>query len=89
MIANAIAADPANEAQIIATMPASAVWIMKISMMILPLICILIGFVLYMKKFKIDEETYANILADLKARENATEGEAIAASAEADENETK
>ena len=69
MIANDIAANPANEAEIIATMPESAVWIMKISMMILPLICILIGFFLYIKKFKIDEETYANILADLKARE--------------------
>ena len=73
MIANDIAANPTNEAQIIATMPDSAVWIMKISMMILPLICILVGFVLYMKKFKIDEETYASILADLKAREEAGE----------------
>ena len=71
MIANAIAENPADEAQIIATMPESAVWIMKISMMILPLICILIGFFLYIKKFKIDEETYANILADLRAREEA------------------
>ena len=75
MIANEIAANPANEAQIIAAMPASATWIMKISMMILPLICILIGFVLYIKKFKIDEETYANILADLKAREEAANQE--------------
>lgn len=71
MIANDIAANPANEAAIIAAMPGSAVWIMKIAMMILPLICILIGFFLYIKKFKIDEETYANILADLKAREEA------------------
>ena len=76
MIANAIAANPANEAQIIASMPESAIWIMKISMMILPLICILIGFVLYIKKFKIDEETYANILADLKAREEDDKSEA-------------
>ena len=75
MIANDIAATPANEAQIIAAMPASATWIMKISMMILPLICILIGFILYIKKFKIDEETYANILADLKAREEAANQE--------------
>ena len=89
MIANAIAANPANEAQIIATMPESAVWIMKISMMILPLICILIGFVLYIKKFKIDEETYANILADLKAREEAENASAIAAPAEVNETETK
>lgn len=85
MIANEIAANPANEAQIIASMPESAVWIMKISMMILPLICILIGFVLYMKKFKIDEETYANILADLKAMEEATENTSVAASAESHE----
>ena len=89
MIANAIAANPENEAQIIATMPESAVWIMKISMMILPLICILIGFVLYIKKFKIDEETYANILADLKAREEAENASAIAAPAEVNETETK
>ena len=84
MIANAIAANPANEAQIIAAMPESSVWIMKISMMILPLICILIGFFLYIKKFKIDEETYANILADLKAREEAAQN-----SASSDEIETK
>ena len=71
MIANDIVANPENEAAIIAAMPGSAIWIMKISMMILPLICILIGFFLYIKKFKIDEETYANILADLKAREEA------------------
>ena len=78
MIANDIAANPANEAQIIANMPESAVWIMKISMMILPLICILVGFFLYNKKFKIDEETYAQILADLKQREEANEASATA-----------
>ena len=69
MIANAAGADPEHAAEIIAATPDSAIWIMKISMMILPLICILIGFVLYMKKFKIDEVTYAQILEDLKARE--------------------
>ena len=42
---------------------------MKISMMILPLICILVGFVLYIKKFKIDEELYAKILDELASRE--------------------
>ena len=69
MIANAAGSDPENAAAIIAATPESAIWIMKISMMILPLICILIGFVLYTKKFKIDEQTYAKILEDLKARE--------------------
>ena len=70
MIANAAGADPANAAEIIAATPDSAIWIMKISMMILPLICILIGFVLYMKKFRIDEKMYAKILSDLEEREN-------------------
>jgi len=36
----------------------------------LPLVCILVGFLIYHKKFKIDEEMYATILKDLKAREN-------------------
>ena len=68
MIANEIGANPEKEQELIAAMPASAVWIMKISMMILPLICILIGFILYSKKFKIDEKMYAQIVSDLEAR---------------------
>lgn len=53
---------------IINAIPGSSIWIMKLSMMILPLICILIGFVLYHKKFIIDEELYAKIVSDLEAR---------------------
>ncbi len=71
MIANAAGADPERAEEIINATPGSAIWIMKISMMILPLICILIGFVLYIKKFKIDEKMYAEILRDLEARETA------------------
>ena len=41
---------------------------MKIAMMILPLICILLGFIIYQKKFKIDEKMYAKIVADLEER---------------------
>ncbi len=48
--------------------PDSSIWIMKLSMMILPLICILIGFILYHKKFKIDEKLYAKICADIEER---------------------
>ena len=44
------------------------VWIMKASMMIVPLILIVVGFILYSKKFKIDEEFYAQILSDLENR---------------------
>lgn len=73
MIANAANADPLNAQEIIAATPDSAIWIMKIAMMILPLICILVGFVLYIKKFKIDEEMYEKILADLRERENSND----------------
>jgi melibiose permease/lactose/raffinose/galactose permease len=71
MIANEIA-DAGNNTelaqQILNSTPGSAVWIMKISMMILPLILILAGFVLYQKKFKIDETFYAQIVKDLEER---------------------
>ena len=70
-ITEKVAAADGNDAlvnELIASTPASAVWIMKISMMILPLICILIGFVIYHKKFKIDEKLYAEIVSDLEAR---------------------
>ena len=53
---------------IINAIPDTSIWIMKLSMMILPLICILIGFVLYNKKFIIDEKLYAQIVSDLEAR---------------------
>jgi len=73
LIANEVLANPEKESEIIAAIPDSSIWIMKVAMMILPLICILIGFVLYIKKFKIDEKMYAQILEDLKAREENTE----------------
>ena len=44
----------------------SPIWIMKIAMMILPLICIVVGFTIYYKQFKIDEKMYAQIIADLE-----------------------
>ena len=57
-------------AELINSTPDSAVWIMKVSMMILPLILILAGFVIYWKKFKIDEKMYATIVEDLNERKN-------------------
>ena len=54
--------------EILNSTPGSAIWIMKLSMMILPLILILVGFVLYQKKFKIDEVLYAQIVKDLEER---------------------
>lgn len=46
----------------------SPIWIMKIAMMLLPLVCIVVGFAIYWKKFKIDEEMYAKIISDLEQR---------------------
>ncbi len=51
----------------------SPIWIMKIAMMILPLLCIVAGFFIYYKKFKIDEKMYAEIIADLEKRQEEKE----------------
>ena len=45
-------------AEIAASAPTWSIWVMKIAMMILPLVCILVGFIIYQKKFKIDEKMY-------------------------------
>ena len=55
-----------------------SVWVMKISMMIFPLICIVVGFILYHFKFRIDEGFYQEILSDLEARRGGAEGETAA-----------
>ena len=65
----AIAATQAEIDALIAGVSGSPIWIMKIAMMILPLLCILTGFIIYYKKFKIDEKMYEQILSDLKDRE--------------------
>lgn len=44
------------------------IFIMKCSMLFLPLVLIAAGYLVYRMKYKIDENTYANIIADLKAR---------------------
>ena len=59
--------DPKRQ-QLIETVGPGSVWIMKVAMMIIPLILIIIGFVLYMKKFRIDEEFYQQILTDLASK---------------------
>lgn len=62
---------PAAEIEaLINSVTGTPIWIMKISMMLLPLLCILAGFVIYHKRFKIDENLYARILEDLKQKNN-------------------
>ena len=69
MIAQSLTGDKLLDAEyIINNTSDNSIWIMKLSMMILPLICILIGFFLYQKKFKIDEEFYEKICKDLEER---------------------
>ena len=84
MIAQSIDKNPDAAQELIAATPSSAIWIMKLSMMIFPLICILVGFILYYKKFKIDEEMYAKILSDLEER-NKINNDGAAEIAEASE----
>ena len=54
----------------------SPIWIMKTAMMLLPLLCIVVGFIIYLKKFKIDEKMYAQIVTDLEKRNAESEAEA-------------
>lgn len=43
--------------------------LVKIAMFAIPLLMIVAGYIVYLKKYKISEEYYANILKDLEARE--------------------
>ena len=65
-------------------LPPYAGWVLKFFMMIIPLIFILASFVIYYKKFKIDEKFYAQIVEDLNARN----GEAPTAEASSDDTNT-
>ena len=62
------AATPEEVTSLINSTPDSAIWIMKLAMMIFPLICIVAGFIIYLKFFKIDEKTYEGIVEDLERR---------------------
>lgn len=68
--------------------PAHSIWIMKVAMMIVPLLCILAGFLIYNKKFKIDEKMYAEIRLELekRAEETVTGDDATVFKAEASDN---
>ncbi len=57
-----------KEAKSAAEVTQEGLLLMKGAMMILPLICIVLGFILYCSKYKIDREMYERIVADLKAR---------------------
>ena len=47
---------------------AQGILTLKVAMLILPLVSILLGYIVYMKKFRIDEEVYVKIISLLRAR---------------------
>ena len=57
-----------NAAQGPEDVTAAGITTLKASMLIFPLIAIVAGYVIYLKKFNIDEVRYAQILKDLKVR---------------------
>jgi len=57
-----------NRAQTAADVSAQGLVILKVAMMVMPLIAIVVGYVIYRKKFKIDAALYEQIVGELKAR---------------------
>jgi melibiose permease/lactose/raffinose/galactose permease len=51
-----------------ADMTGQGLVILKAAMLILPLFCILAGYLIYKFKYRIDSKMYAQMLADLEAR---------------------
>ena len=60
-------------AETAADMTSKGLLIFKVAMMILPLICIVIGFVIYRAKYILDEEMYAKIVEELDERKKQSE----------------
>lgn len=57
-----------NSAETAADVTAGGITMMKVSMMLIPLATIVLGYFIYMKKFKIDEKMHAQIVSELKER---------------------
>jgi len=57
-----------NVAETAADVPPEGLLLMKIAMLIFPLLCIVVSYILYRVKFRIDAKFYAEILSDLRER---------------------
>ena len=57
-----------SQAQSAADMTVSGVVILKMAMMVFPLVCILIGFLIYRSKYILDEKMYEKIVRELNER---------------------
>lgn len=55
-----------NDANSASDVTAGGLWMMKSAMLIIPLICILMGYIVYRAKYKIDHDLYADIIMALK-----------------------
>jgi melibiose permease/lactose/raffinose/galactose permease len=47
---------------------AEGLLLLKLAMMVLPLLCILVGYIIYRRKYIIDKDMYEKIIKDLKAQ---------------------
>ncbi|MEG1651606.1 MAG: MFS transporter, partial [Oscillospiraceae bacterium] len=61
-----------NDAQTAADMTSGGLLMLKISMLVLPLLCILAGYMIYRKKYIIDKAMYDRILNELEERGDIT-----------------
>ena len=59
-----------KEAQTAADMTSQGLIILKIAMMLLPLVCIVIGFLIYRSKYILDEKMYKKIMEEINERKN-------------------
>ena len=47
---------------------ADGLLLMRMAMMVLPLLLIVVGYLIYRAKYRIDEDFHAQLIADLRAR---------------------
>jgi len=64
-----------KDAETAADVSTEGLLIMKFAMMVFPLICIIVSYIIYRKKFKIDSVFYGQILDDLKSRGELADGD--------------
>lgn len=57
-----------KDAQTAADVSAGGLLMMKVAMLLFPLVCVLLSYVIYRRKYRIDEKLYGQIVADLAAR---------------------
>lgn len=62
-----------KDAKTAADVTSQGLWMMKTAMLIFPLICIVVGYIIYRWKYKIDKEMYDRIIKELEERNELVE----------------